>query len=601
MAFAVPCALILCLVAALHVPAADSQWALYKSGRSLDVSLLYIDPCYQEANDSVQHLNTSLWAVTTNYTYCRNGDATTSKQALQIKTKVLSNGSLTFVVRDERNIQSWKLPLKLPEYFTTFTTAYYTLCNTMLPDDTVRDYVAYIDTFTGSSDPVDYSIEVTAVDQFILNTTGNSVFVSADSPQMAYYEFPENVSSVNVIANSSNDNLCAMVSVQNATCPVNNLLSNIKNKGIMYQTMNTLSSIRVDRNRLSQNGFFVVVILIPPSYCNDSKSINNADVNFHDISMEITLKIEENSPSSSYIWPIFFPIVVFVPLGVIALLFIHALPCCDKFVFHPFGKLCHRSDDAIEAEEEHLTGSHTASRTTYASLSTQVAPTRDKLIIEITEHKARLSDIMNTAIPTPNLKSEYNGYFWNIITISIFYGLPAFQLVLTKQLILNFSGDQDYCYYNFLCAKQHDTFNAFNNSWSNIGYVILGLFFLLIVIIKHLKVVFCNKPDEENLRGLPQIFGVYYAIGIALITEGFMSAFYHICPSSYNFQFDTAFMFIISGLMIIRIIQCRHPNLYSNAFIAILCLAVVILLTFVGIVSDSPCHNITLDYLSCDN
>jgi hypothetical protein len=168
MAFAVPCALILCLVAALHVPAADSQWALYKSGRSLDVSLLYIDPCYQEANDSVQHLNTSLWAVTTNYTYCRNGDATTSKQALQIKTKVLSNGSLTFVVRDERNIQSWKLPLKLPEYFTTFTTAYYTLCNTMLPDDTVRDYVAYIDTFTGSSDPVDYSIEVTAVDQFIL-------------------------------------------------------------------------------------------------------------------------------------------------------------------------------------------------------------------------------------------------------------------------------------------------------------------------------------------------------------------------------------------------------------------------------------------------
>ena len=89
-----------------------------------------------------------------------------------------------------------------------------------------------------------------------------------------------------------------------------------------------------------------------------------------------------------------------------------------------------------------------------------------------------------------------------------------------------------------------------------------------------------------------------------------MSAFYHICPSNNNFQFgmwiylklhhnscnwniylrymvfhiDTAFMFIIGGLLIVKIFQSRHSDLHSDAFVAFFCLAVVILLTLIGIV-----------------
>ena len=53
---------------------------------------------------------------------------------------------------------------------------------------------------------------------------------------------------------------------------------------------------------------------------------------------------------------------------------------------------------------------------------------------------------------------------------------------------------------------------------------------------------------------------------------------------------DTAFMFIISGLLIIKIVQARHPDLYYNAFITLLCLAVIVLLTFIGIVSAYTCN-----------
>ena len=37
--------------------------------------------------------------------------------------------------------------------------------------------------------------------------------------------------------------------------------------------------------------------------------------------------------------------------------------------------------------------------------------------------------------------------------------------------------------------------------------------------------------------GVPQFFGIYYAMGAALISEGFMSACYHFCPDDANFQF----------------------------------------------------------------
>ena len=43
-------------------------------------------------------------------------------------------------------------------------------------------------------------------------------------------------------------------------------------------------------------------------------------------------------------------------------------------------------------------------------------------------------------------------YNWNLITIAIFYGLPVVQLVLTYQNVTNATGNQDMCYFNFMCA-----------------------------------------------------------------------------------------------------------------------------------------------------
>ena len=47
-----------------------------------------------------------------------------------------------------------------------------------------------------------------------------------------------------------------------------------------------------------------------------------------------------------------------------------------------------------------------------------------------------------------------------------------------------------------------------------------------------------------NVQGIPQQFGIFYAMGVALMFEGVLSACYHICPTNENFQFDTTFMYL---------------------------------------------------------
>ena len=47
------------------------------------------------------------------------------------------------------------------------------------------------------------------------------------------------------------------------------------------------------------------------------------------------------------------------------------------------------------------------------------------------------------------LWKKYQIYFWNIATIAVFYGLPVVQLVITYQTVVNVTGNQAICYYNY--------------------------------------------------------------------------------------------------------------------------------------------------------
>ena len=123
------------------------------------------------------------------------------------------------------------------------------------------------------------------------------------------------------------------------------------------------------------------------------------------------------------------------------------------------------------------------------------------------------------------------------------------------------SGDFDLCYYNFLCAHRWgNIIYDFNHIYSNVGFCILGIIFIIIVRIKHSKLKNSDSDEEASMKTdhfvkkndgisspqgrkyskssfvnifcgpiFPQIdksrncgilyhFGLYYALGIALVS-----------------------------------------------------------------------------------
>ena len=46
-------------------------------------------------------------------------------------------------------------------------------------------------------------------------------------------------------------------------------------------------------------------------------------------------------------------------------------------------------------------------------------------------------------------------------------------------------------------------------------------------------------------------------------------------------------MFIIGGLLTVKVLQSRHPDINAYAFLAFFCFAIVIFLTMIGIVSNT--------------
>lgn len=119
-------------------------------------------------------------------------------------------------------------------------------------------------------------------------------------------------------------------------------------------------------------------------------------------------------------------------------------------------------------------------------------------------------------------------YLWNLLIIAVFCCPPVVQLVLYQ------GGNQDLCYYNFLCAHLFGLLSDFNHVFSNIGYV-LGIPSVFIMYCKDIR---HRKSDTrlDKYYGTPQHYGLCYAMGAALGMEGVLNGCYHVCPNQSNFE-----------------------------------------------------------------
>jgi len=178
----------------------------------------------------------------------------------------------------------------------------------------------------------------------------------------------------------------------------------------------------------------------------------------------------------------------------------------------------------------------------------------------------------------------------------------AFQFVFEDWKLMIEDGDRDKCYYNDFCYRVSGYDIPFNLMISNLAYMIHGLILAWSVWVMEAELLaWCNRlarysktrprlpagevelpnhcikcpnidchlakmsvphfrtnPDEAmslhaKAHKRKYSFSIGYAFAWALIFEGCFSLLYHFCPTKLTFQFDTAFMFVIAGLIVLSL------------------------------------------------
>uniref|UniRef100_A0A670JXW7 SID1 transmembrane family member 2 n=1 Tax=Podarcis muralis TaxID=64176 RepID=A0A670JXW7_PODMU len=529
-------------------------------------------------------------------------------EGVRVSVNVLSELKETpvlFVVRQKEAVVSFQVPLILRGLYQRkylYQDVSRTLCQPQTKSEVEMQFF-YVDVSTLSVSNASYQLQVTRVDNFLQlivlfwgrgHGAACGFLTSPSSPgQYFKYEFPEGVDSVIVKVTSAMAFPCSVISIQDILCPVYDLDNNVAFIG-MYQTMTKKAAITVQKKDFPSHSFYVVVVVKtedqacggPLHYYPFSKAAAAAHLQ--------GLPLSPFPAAQAYVSGMLFCLGVFLSFYVLTVL----IACWENWRVcvcapgRPAGHAClclvsHAAPSlSTDRSLENMAG-----RPRLDSLSSVEEDDYDTLAdIDSDKNVIRTKQYLYVADLARKdkrvLRKKYQIYFWNIATIAVFYALPVIQLVITYQTVVNVTGNQDICYYNFLCAHPLGNLSAFNNILSNMGYILLGLLFLLIILqreINYNRALMRNDLQAVEC-GIPKHFGLFYAMGTALMMEGLLSACYHVCPNYTNFQFDTSFMYMIAGLCMLKLYQKRHPDINASAYSAYACLAIVIFFSVVGVV-----------------
>uniref|UniRef100_A0A4W6DS14 SID1 transmembrane family member 2 n=1 Tax=Lates calcarifer TaxID=8187 RepID=A0A4W6DS14_LATCA len=578
-------------------------------------------------NDTVTSENQTIYAF--NHTVSRN-----KTEGVHVSVDVLSQGlesPILFVVRQKQAVLSFQVPLILRGLYQRkypYNHVGRTLCQPPTRAASETQYF-FVDVSTLSSQGTNYQLRVSRVESFTLQTDKKFTFTASPSqPQYFKYVFPDGVDTVIVKVNSDMNFPCSVMSIQDIQCPVYDLDNNVAFIG-MYQTMTKKGAITVQRKDFPSNSFYVVVVV------KTEDEACGGPLRFYPLRPDelidagnrtkiLDVMVSPAIDSKVYVMGMLFCLGIFFSFYLLTFL----VACMENkrsFPFHlnlycrvDFNRLpSSAADNGSTLSSEAITDSATSTDNNYGYMGTNkqtnmdaaersldsVGRSRQESLSSVEEDDYDTLDDINSdknIVRTKKflcvsdlarkdkrvLSKKYQIYFWNIATIAVFYALPVIQLVITYQTVVNVTGNQDICYYNFLCAHPLGALSAFNNILSNLGYVMLGLLFLLIVLkrdIVHNRALVRNDLNALEC-GIPKHFGLFYAMGTALMMEGLLSACYHVCPNYTNFQFDTSFMYMIAGLCMLKLYQKRHPDINASAYTAYACLAAVIFFSVLGVV-----------------
>jgi len=409
--------------------------------------------------------------------------------------------------------------------------------------------------------------------------------VTPSAPRYFQFTFPDHIDTA-IIEMRSPDDICMTMSVQNISCPVYDLDRDVHFEG-SFQTVDMTTGMSIRRDQYP-NGLHIVFVVKPTNLAcinsfNPSRGFTPimppANPKCHGPCRKkvVEFKIIKKITKQEYIYATFGALGLFLGTYVLTVL-VSCIMCVRTWRVPTEPTLGDRelpteygSTHSREEGEEDMEGIHYAdddSSVNEEDIDMLTDAEFDKDVFR-TKTFLFVSDLARKSPKVLRKKSQL--YQWNLLTIAIFYGLPVVQLVVTYQTVLNQTGNEDLCYYNFLCAHPLGVLSDFNHVFSNIGYMMLGGLFMIFTWRRGLlyQQLVEKNPRIDRKYGIPQHNGMFYAMGFALVMEGLMSGSYHICPNHSNFQFDTAFMYTIAILCMLKIYQFRHPDINANGLFLI--------------------------------
>ena len=128
--------------------------------------------------------------------------------------------------------------------------------------------------------------------------------------------------------------------------------------------------------------------------------------------------------------------------------------------------------------------------------------------------------------------------------------------------------NRDKCYYNDFCYRVVNYDIPFNLMISNLTYIVHGLILVGWVLTLDTIVNPCCKSAKTAVKNTAMeerySFSIAYALAWALVFQGLLSSLYHLCPDVFTFPFDSAFMFIIAGLIVLLLHDGIEQNRFQN-------------------------------------
>ena len=532
-------------------------------------------------------------------------DSTRIDYALRIFTKCIGctpDLPILVGVNRQKDVISWKLPVVIPlgtshnshtKRYTNQSMTYNDTSRTLRPLEELKDR-------SGKrvwKEDIEITFRTRGSSRFELGiwmckfelklNEKEEVTLSPTKPKYFKFILPPDIPRALLDVKSTNDS-CMTLSIQDSQNPVHDLYSNVKFDG-HYQTVNKTGSMWISKEQF--NGSIYVVMVGHPD---DSECHLNPFKTFHRLrkimngfnnhtEKTVTIIIRKSETVHEFTTVMIGTILGFLVFSLGALL----MACMQT------------GWDVLRMKKDAIN--------TTCNIGNNVAMRKKEYRSDesLGKKKHGMDDFVRYSV-------LYMKGFW---LVAIFYSIPVVQLMLTWEKMTNENGNKDQCFFNFQCAhawigkEKKLKISDSNHVFSNIGYLILGMTSLICIRIHQKRAqMHAKNPKHQNTSGEPKDlsevkngssecgigatyilkdYGLYYALGSAIIMQGLMSACYHICPNNVNFQFDTIFMFSIAILVMTTVYNRLNPWQAVSVFTVYGVLSVIILLGILGVYFDA--------------